>query len=161
MLRATIHQLSVSNGGVPKKPVPSSTLTREGLAGDWQTDRKHHGGPDRALCLFPTSLIERLRAEGHPISPGTTGENLTLDGLTPDEWSRITPGARLTFASGVEIEIVSYCAPCSTIRDSFKDLNSKRIKQELHPGESRLYARVLQEGTLTVGESATVALPAS
>ncbi len=147
-----VHQISVSKGGVPKTAVPHARITRDGVESDVQRNRKHHGGPDRAVCLCALEVIERLRAEGHHIAPGTTGENLTIAGL---DWPRIAPGARLLIGSGdgrVELEIVSYTAPCSTIRHSFKDLNSNRIKQELHPGESRVYARVLREGTVRTGD---------
>lgn len=37
-------------------------------------------------------LIEELRSEGHPIAPGTIGENLTLAGLP---WKEMRPGVRL------------------------------------------------------------------
>lgn len=153
---ATVHQISVSNGGVPKLPVRVARVSLEGLEGDWQNDRKHHGGPDRAVCLFPLSLIELLNAEGHPIAPGTIGENLTLSGVALDEWANLGPGVRLRFAGGVQLEIVSYCNPCSNIRDSFKGLEFNRVKQDLHPGHSRLYARVRQEGTITTGETLSI-----
>lgn len=153
---ATVHQISVSKGGVPKLPVPAAKVLMQGLEGDWQNDRKHHGGPDRAVCLFPLSLIELLRSEGHPIMPGTVGENLTLDGIEVEEWARIGPRARLTFDGGVQLEVVSYCDPCSTIRNSFAALEFKRIKQELHPGQSRLYARVLQQGSIAAGEACAI-----
>lgn len=160
MFTARVHSINVSQGGVPKRPVPSAGVTRGGVEGDAQNDRRHHGGPDRAVCLFPLSLIERLRLEGHPITPGSTGENLTLDEVAPDVWASIVPGTRLEFTGGVELEVASFCAPCSTIRDSFLNLDSKRIKQELHPGESRLYARVIREGRLEQGESVTIRRPA-
>ena len=144
-----IVQINISDGGVPKTPVPSARITANGVEGDRQEDRNHHGGPDRAVSLFSLEIIERLRAEGHPIAPGTAGENLTIAGL---DWPTIKPGARLVFEGGVVLEIASYCSPCSTIRDSFSDLNSKRIKQEMHPGESRLYARVITEGAVSGGE---------
>ncbi|MBS0190060.1 MAG: MOSC domain-containing protein [Phycisphaerales bacterium] len=159
MPTASILQISVSSGGVPKKPVASAAVSEQGLEGDWQNDRKHHGGPDRAVCIFPQSLIDRLRAEGHPIRPGDIGENLTLGGISPDQWAAIAPGWRLLFFGGVELEIASYCAPCSTIRNAFKDSDSRRIKQELHPGESRLYARVVRAGRLETGESLSVSPP--
>lgn len=143
-----LHQISISRGGVPKLPVPEARVTREGLAGDWQNDRKHHGGPDRAVCLLALEVIERLRAEGHPIAPGTAGENLTVHGL---DWALVVPGARLR-SGDVELEVVSYTAPCSTIRESFADLEFRRIKQELHPGDSRVYARVTHEGVLRQGD---------
>lgn len=151
-----IHQISISNGGVPKLAVPSARITREGIEGDWQEDRKHHGGPDRAVCLFSLEVIERLRAEGHPITPGSTGENLTISGL---DWATLVPGTRLTIGSdttGPILEIVSYTVPCSAIRGSFKDLAYKRIKQELHPGESRVYARVIREGVVRVGDGCAI-----
>ncbi len=151
-----VYQISVSQGGVPKLAVASARVTREGVEGDWQNDRKHHGGPDRAVCLFALSVIERLRNEGHPIAPGTAGENVTMGGVTPAEWAALVPGARISFASGVELEIVSYCNPCSTIRDSFQNLEFRRIQQDERPGESRLYARVLREGTLRSGDTATI-----
>jgi len=153
---ATVHQVSVSNGGVPKLPVAVAKVSIQGLEGDWQNDRKHHGGPDRAVCLFPLSLIELLNAEGHPISPGTIGENLTLAGVSVDEWARLGPGSRLNFSGGVQLEVVSYCNPCSNIRDSFRDLEFKRVKQDLHPGHSRLYTRVLREGSIATGESVAI-----
>lgn len=153
---ATVHQISVSKGGVPKLSVSAAKVSLQGLEGDWQNDRKHHGGPDRAVCLFPLSLIELLRSEGHPIMSGTVGENLTLDGIAIEEWAKLGPGTRLHFSGGVQLEVVSYCAPCSTIRNSFAGLEFNRIKQELHPGQSRLYARVLQEGSIAQGEACVI-----
>lgn len=146
-------RINLSNGGVPKTPVQRALVTTEGLAGDVQADRKHHGGPERAVSLFSLEIIERLAAEGHPIAPGTTGENLTIRGL---DWPALIPGTRLRFSGGVELEVTSYANPCSTIRNSFKDLDSKRIKQDLYPGESRLYTRVIATGPISEGESLSV-----
>ncbi|MGH9944806.1 MAG: MOSC domain-containing protein [Pyrinomonadaceae bacterium] len=153
MTDAYIHQLNLSRGGVPKTPVERAELTTEGLAGDVQTDRRYHGGPDRALCLFPLELIEALQSEGHAIHPGSTGENLTIAGL---DWSGLVPGSRLALGEEVLIEITSYAAPCRTIAGSFRGGDSKRISQKLHPGQSRLYARVLREGRLAPGQPVRV-----
>ncbi|MFN9577181.1 MAG: MOSC domain-containing protein, partial [Gemmatimonadota bacterium] len=57
-----IEQVSISPGGVPKRAVSEARVTRDGLVGDWQLDRKHHGGPDRAVCLLSAELIARLNA---------------------------------------------------------------------------------------------------
>lgn len=148
-----IHQISVSNGGVPKLAVPSARITRTGVEGDAQHDRKHHGGPDRAVCLFSLEVIRRLNDEGHPITPGSAGENLTISGL---DWPALVPGTRLDIgdaAAGPILEIVSYTEPCSTIRNSFAALEFRRIKQNLHPGESRVYARVVREGVASAGDA--------
>ncbi len=143
-----IHQLSRSPGGVPKRAVDDVMLLVSGLEGDWQRNRKYHGGPDRAVCLFPRELLTSLRADGHPISPGSAGENITTEGV---DWSMIVPGVQLELGDTAVIEIVSYTAPCRTIRAAFADEDFTRISQKLHPGNSRVYARVLTEGTVHRG----------
>ena len=145
-----VRQVSVSDGGVPKAPVAEAAVGIDGVSGDRQRDLKHHGGPRRAVCMFSWEVIERLRAQGHPIAPGTTGENLTVEGI---EWSRIGPGVRFIFDGGVQLEITGYTEPCANIRESFSELAFRRIKQDLHPGESRVYARVLSEGVVRAGEN--------
>lgn len=151
-MTAHILQVSVSNGGVPKRAVPDAMVTRDGLAGDWQSNRKYHGGPDRAVCLLSAELIAQLASEGHPIAPGTTGENLTVSGL---DWPSLVPGVRLSVGDA-ELEVVSYAAPCKTIRASFADERFERISQKTHPGESRVYARVLREGHVRTGDPVRV-----
>ncbi len=146
-MRGRVYQINVSPGGVPKRPVAEAEVTVEGIQGDGHNDRSH-GGPDRALCLFAREVIERLRAEGHPIGPGITGENLTVEGI---DWSRVRPGVRLRIGE-VEAEVTQYTTPCKTIRASFRDGAIDRIHPVLYPGESRVYARVLRPGRIRVGD---------
>lgn len=148
-MSARVHQVSVSGGGVPKLPVPQAEVTPNGLVGDRQRNRLFHGGPRRAVCLYSLEMIERLRAEGHPIAPGTAGENVTVAGLP---WDRVVPGARLALGGEVVLEVTSYTAPCKNIIPSFADGGFTRISQKLHPGESRVYARVLRPGLVRVGD---------
>lgn len=152
-----VHRLNVSGGGVPKTRVAGARVTREGIAGDVQGDRRYHGGPERAVSLFSLEVIERLRGEGHPIAPGSAGENVTLAGL---DWGRVVPGARLVFEGGVVLEVASYCVPCGKIRASFARGEVRRIDQRDHPGESRAYARVVTEGPLREGEAVRLEAPA-
>lgn len=151
-----IVQLSRSGGGVPKLPVPEARVTRLGLEGDVQRNRRFHGGPQRALCLYALERIEQLQAEGHPIRPGSTGENVTLQGL---DWAALKPGDCLTLGDEVEIQITSYVVPCKNIAGSFRDGAFTRISQKLHPGDARLYARVLAEGRLAVGQQVQLLSP--
>ncbi len=118
------------------------------MEGDRQRDLEYHGGPDRAVCLFSFECIEELRGEGHPIAPGTIGENLTIAGI---DWGAMTPGRRVEVGE-VEIELTAYAAPCRIIAGSFKDGRMGRVAQKAHPGWSRLYARVIREGTVRVGD---------
>ena len=148
-----IHRINVSRGGVPKTPITEANVTRLGIEGDVQANRKYHGGPDRALCLYAIEVIARVAAEGHPIEPGSTGENITVAGL---DWSTLAPGARLRLGAEVEIELTSYTVPCRTIAASFIAGKFERILQKKHQGESRLYARVLREGRIKVGDTVEV-----
>ena len=146
-----IVSLNVSPGGVPKLAVSKARVSAAGLDGDGQRDLGHHGGPDRALCLFSMERIDALQREGHPIAPGTAGENLTIGGL---DWNQVVPGAVLR-AGEVTLEITAYASPCATIRPSFADGNSNRISQQKHAGWSRMYARVVGQGALCVGDAVT------
>lgn len=148
-----IFQLNCSDGGVPKFSVGSAELTETGLIGDRQAHLKIHGGPERALCLYALEQIERLQGEGHPIFPGSAGENVTVVGL---DWKSLGPGNRLALGDEVVVEITSYAGPCQTIAGSFADGKFKRISQKVHPGESRLYARVIQTGRLEAGQKVRV-----
>jgi MOSC domain-containing protein YiiM len=132
--------INVSDGGVPKLPVERVEVTPGGLVGDRQANLKHHGGPERAVCLFSLEVLEALAAEGHPIRPGQAGENLTLAGL---DWPALAPGARLRLGAGVVLEVTKYCDPCSKLRAYFKEGAVDRILQRAHPGQSRLYTRVV------------------
>jgi MOSC domain-containing protein YiiM len=139
---AHVHQISVNPaGGVPKVSVLFAELTTEGVAGDRQRNLKYHGGPTRAVCLFSLEVILALQAQGHPITPGSTGENLTLAGI---DWAALTPGKRVRAGKAV-IEITSYANPCRNIARSFADGDSKHICQEKNPGRSRV---ALHNGTI-------------
>lgn len=153
---ARIVQINVSSGGVPKRPVPSAEVTILGLAGDAHRDLEHHGGPDRALCIFSLERIRALQAEGHPITPGSIGENLTVEGI---DWSVVTPGSRLRLGSGVIVEITRYTAPCSNITGAFRNGDYSRVSQKRHPGDSRVYARVLREGPIRCGDPIELLAP--
>lgn len=144
-----IVSLNVSDGGVPKWPIAEARVTFLGLEGDRQANPEVHGGPERALCLFSAEVIAALQAGGHPIAPGTTGENVTVAGL---DWGRMVPGSRWQLGEWVEIEITRPTTPCRTIRGSFRGGDFNRIHHALRPAESRVYARVLREGTVRVGD---------
>ena len=156
----TVRALLRSKGGVPKVAVQERTvqITEEGLAGDWQLDRKEHGGPERALCLFSLEVIETLQREGHPITVGAAGENITISGL---DWSLLKAGTQLLLGETILIEISRDAAPCKTIAHCFLNGEFVRISEKKHPGSSRMYARVLRGGALSLGASVRVVAPAA
>ena len=148
-----VVSINVSDGGVPKHPVAEARVTTRGVAGDRQRNRLFHGGPDRAVSLYALERIEALQREGHPIVPGSTGENVTVEGI---DWARVVPGAQLRLGE-VLLEVTGWAHPCKNIRPSFADADSTRVSQKLHPGWSRAYARVLREGSVRVGDAVELA----
>jgi len=144
-----IFQISLSKGGVPKLAVRKAQVTALGIEGDLHRDLKHHGGPERALCLYSLERIQALQAEGHPIFPGAAGENITVSGL---DWSQVAPGSRLRLGDQVMVEVTDFTVPCANIRESFTDEQFIRIGQDQHPGWSRVYARILVEGSIVTGD---------
>jgi MOSC domain-containing protein YiiM len=155
--RGRVAGLFTSGGGVPKRAVAgdSARVSAEGLEGDWQTDRKHHGGPDRAVCLFSKERIDALRDEGHAIEPGALGENVVIEGV---DWTLMAQGATLALGDSVVIEITRDAAPCKTIAHCFADGEFKRSSEKVHPGWSRMYAKVTREGVVSVGDAVSVEL---
>jgi MOSC domain-containing protein YiiM/GNAT superfamily N-acetyltransferase len=152
-----VLQVSVSGGGVPKKPVDRAWVSRLGLNGDRHEADTVHGGPHRAVCLFAMEVIERLQAEGHPVEPGSTGENLTTSGV---EWSLLPVGTRVLVGAEVELELSSSTTPCSTQTHNFTDGNFNRILIDRHPSDSRMYARVVREGEVRPGDAISIHPPA-
>ena len=157
-MRETPHlvQVNVSPGGVPKLPVPGAMVRLNGVEGDRQQASTVHGGPHRAVSILGIEAIRRVAAEGHPIAPGTTGENLTVAGF---DVSALPIGTRLTIGDEVELELASAANPCRTIRRSFADLRFGRLGVATHPADSRMYARVLREGIVRPGDPITLTAP--
>ena len=146
---AHIFQINTSPGGLPKHGMVQAEVTEQGIIGDQHRDLVHHGGPDRALCLYPLEHIQVLQAEGHPVFPGAMGENLTLAGVA---WGQIIPGARIKLGDSVVLEVTDFTVPCNHLKPFFLQENISRVGQKIYPGWSRVYARVIQGGTIKVGD---------
>jgi MOSC domain-containing protein YiiM/GNAT superfamily N-acetyltransferase len=141
--------LNISKGGVPKLPIDGARITALGVEGDRQREATVHGGPHRAVSILGIEAIRRVAAEGHPIGPGTIGENLTIEGF---DVSSLPVGTRLQVGEEVVLELSGPANPCRTIRHSFADLRFGRVGIVAHPSDSRMYARVLREGTVRPGD---------
>jgi len=148
-MQGRIFQINVSPGGVPKLPIREALVDALGIVSDEHAFPRIHGGPDKALCLFSLERILELQSEGHPIFPGAVGENVTVSALN---WNEVVPGVRLSLGEEVLVEITSYTSPCNSIPAFFVDGDYSRISQKIHPGYSRVYARVLSEGRLVIGQ---------
>jgi MOSC domain-containing protein YiiM len=149
--------INTSDGGLPKLPRHQAEVTTAGVDGDRQRNRRLHGGPDRAVCLYSFDLIRALRAEGHPISIGEAGENLTVQGV---DWDAVGPGARFMIG-GVSLLVTSFTVPCRLLTARFHGGDPARVSHKAHPGWSRVYARVEQPGLLFIGDPVTFDPPGS
>src|SRR5207342_2970881 len=77
------------------------------------------------------------------------------------EWSRLPIGATIEVGDELELELASSTTPCATQTGNFSDGNFNRILIDKHPSDSRMYARVLHEGSVQPGDSITVNSPAA
>jgi MOSC domain-containing protein YiiM/GNAT superfamily N-acetyltransferase len=152
-----VLQVNVSPGGVPKLPVKRAWVGELGLDGDRHRHDTVHGGPHRAVALLGIEAIERVQADGHPIEPGSVGENLTTTGI---ELASLPPGTRLAIGERLLLEISAPANPCDVIAGSFRNGKSGRISILTHPSDSRMYARTLVEGEVRPGDSIRVLPPA-
>jgi MOSC domain-containing protein YiiM len=146
-----LAQLNISPGGMPKLPIPSALVTAAGVAGDWQLNRKYHGGPDRAVCLFSLELYDQLRQDGIDLPPGSVGENFTTIGI---DLNTLSPGDRLQIG-GCLIEITKVRVPCRSL-----DQWDKRLLSLLK-NRSGWVARVLVNGMVQTGDRIEIVVPAS
>lgn len=144
-----IFQINISDGGVPKLAVQTADVGEMGLQGDRQQSLNVHGGPDRAVTLFSLERILGLQTEGHPIFPGALGENLTLAGL---DWDEIQPGVKMQLGEQVVLEITKFASPCNQLAPYLIDGDYGRVSQNHFPGWSRVCARVITPGMLSVGD---------
>lgn len=151
-MTGVVEQVSVSPGGVPKLPVLRAAVTARGVSGDKQATRKHHGRPWQAVCLWSAEVVDALAADGHPIGYGCAGENLTLRGLP---WAAIRPGVRLLTGTAL-LEVTAYAIPCVKNARWFTDGRFRRMAQEVSPGTSRVYARVVVDGVVAPGDPAVL-----
>ncbi|MEW6684465.1 MAG: NTP transferase domain-containing protein [Nitrospirota bacterium] len=143
---ATVVAINISPGGIPKLPISVANVTLDGILGDGRAHAKHVK-PDRAISLLEEHVIDQIRREGYAVEPGAMGENLTVRGL---DLLALTPGTRLQFSGGVEIELVEPRKPCFVLDAIHPDL--KNAVQ----GRFGYMARVVTEGALQVGESFSV-----
>lgn len=121
-----------------------------GIAGDFIADMKHHGGPDQALYLYSQADMDWWSEQlQRPIEPGFFGENLTLSHW----WPELRVGDRVSIGE-VLLEITAPRIPCSTLAARVGDVRFAKafVKAE----RCGAYARVLNAGALSVGQSVAV-----
>ncbi|MDN3397913.1 MOSC domain-containing protein [Psychrobacter sp. APC 3426] len=121
---------------IDKAPIKAPvTVNFMGLATDEQADRRHHGGPLKAVHQMPTATYGKINAEfGLKVRIGTLGENLTteaVNGLPEMDESAVCIGDVFEYggqygdidesnydkSNSVQLRIVQPRRPCYKIND--------------------------------------------
>jgi MOSC domain-containing protein YiiM len=152
-----ILQINISQGGVPKRPIPRGEITYQRVRGDDWNNKKHHGVAGQAICLYGVELVTELRKEGYPLFPGALGENLTTQYL---DYRTVRIGQTFSIGEEVLIRITKVRVPCRTITiygdGIIKALYDAEVKRgNVHTpkwGRSGFYAEVLRVGTVCPGD---------
>lgn len=129
------------NTGICKQTTEKAYLKKDGFLGDGVADLRFHGGPDRAVCIYPYehySLWEREFEK--PLPPSNFGENLTVTNMLEKE---VHIGDIFRLGEAV-IQITQGRVPCSTITK--RTNNPFLLKRMIQTGFTGYLCRVLEEG---------------
>jgi MOSC domain-containing protein YiiM len=133
-----------------KEPVQGTILLRKlNLEGDEQADLTVHGGPDKALYIYPSEHYPWWRQEMPDVEfeYGKFGENLTTSGLLED---KVYIGDQFRMGTAI-VQVSQPRLPCYKLGIKFG--RTDIIKKFIQSGRNGIYFSVVQEGELGVGDS--------
>jgi MOSC domain-containing protein YiiM len=126
-------------------------IGRLGLAGDVQVDKRHHGGPEMAVHLYPLAHHDfwRERLGDHPLlhDPGAFGGNIAVAHL--DE-TQVCIGERFRLGTAL-LEVSQPRMPCATIERRFE--REGMVAAILETGRCGWHFRVIEEGEAMAGDA--------
>jgi MOSC domain-containing protein YiiM len=132
-----------------KEPVAGRIAVRQhNLDGDRQADPSVHGGPEKAVYVYPSEHYEFWRGElpGVDLPWGMFGENLTTEGLSESE---VNIGDRFRIGSSA-LAVTGPRMPCFKLAAKFG--RDDMIKRFLDSGRSGFYLAVIEEGDAGAGD---------
>lgn len=129
---------------IQKRPVTGKTyLDFLGFEGDQVADLRHHGGRDKAVCVYSVDHFPFWEKElSQSLSPGAFGENLTLKNVNEYE-VRIGDIFKIGEA---EVQCSQPRQPCHKLNKVFN--YQKMACRVQTTGYSGFYMRVLKPGWL-------------
>ena len=136
--------------GIFKEPVVGRVMLRTlNLDGDRQADLSVHGGPSKAVYVYPSEHYDYWKRElpGMKLPWGMFGENFTSAGLFESE---LNIGDRLSVGSAV-VMVTEPRMPCYKLGIKFG--RSDIVKKFLASERTGFYFAVLQEGEVGAGDS--------
>jgi MOSC domain-containing protein YiiM len=134
--------------GIFKEPVEGRVRLRElNLEGDGQADLTVHGGPAKAVYLYPAEHYPYWQTElARDLPWGMFGENLTADGLLEDE---VNIGDRFRIGA-TELVVTQPRMPCFKLGIRFE--RPAIVKRCLASGRTGWYFSVAAEGDIAAGD---------
>jgi MOSC domain-containing protein YiiM len=144
------HEGRLIRTGIFKQPVDGRVRVNAlNLEGDRQADLTVHGGPSKAVYLYPAEHYEFWRRElpETDFHWGMFGENLTSSGLLEKE---VNIGDRLCVGS-TELVVTEPRLPCYKLAARFG--RDDIVKRFLKSRRTGFYLAVLREGHVAAGDS--------
>lgn len=136
--------------GIFKLPIAGRVMLRTlNLDGDRQADLSVHGGPTKAVYVYPSEHYSYWRDElpGTELPWGMFGENFTTEGL--DE-SSINIGDRFQMGSA-EVMVTEPRLPCYKLGIKFG--RTDILRRFLASGRTGFYLSVQREGEVGAGDA--------
>jgi MOSC domain-containing protein YiiM len=135
-----------------KEPVMGAIpVTKLGLEGDGQADRRYHGGPEKAVYIYPVEHYaywsDALSRDD--LSPGAFGENLTTEGLLE---TAIRLGDILAVGSAT-LQVTRPRTPCAKLGMRMGSIRFVRVFAAA--GRPGFYLSVVEEGYVEAGDAIT------
>jgi len=124
-------------------------VERENLEGDRQSDLTVHGGPEKAIYVYPSEHYAFWRAElpDMDLGWGAFGENLTSVGLLEPE---VMIGDELHIGSAA-FRVTQPRMPCFKLGIRFG--SDEMVKRFLRSGRTGFYLAVVREGDVGAGDA--------
>lgn len=142
---------TVQSGFVKHSVQDRTWLNRDGLAGDEQADLKNHGGPNKAVCVYPSEhypyWAEHLARE---LPVATFGENFTTQGLVESD----VHIGDIFEVGGAVVQISQPRQPCFKLAARHNLPKLALWVQET--GLTGFYFRCLEVGWVSPGEAITL-----
>lgn len=139
----------VASTAIFKSPVEGRVAARDNhLTGDGQADPRVHGGPLKAIYLYPFEHYEfwSARLPDKSLSFGMFGENLTAQGMTEDS---VHIGDRFAVGTCV-LQVTQPRMPCYKLGIRFGQQDM--VKRFLESRLSGIYFSIAAEGELGAGD---------
>jgi MOSC domain-containing protein YiiM len=148
-------RLVMSNGqavstGIFKEPLEGRVMLRaHNLDGDRQADLRVHGGPDKAVYVYPSEHYEYWRRELPEMNLpwGMFGENFTTEGFRE---SAVNVGDRFRVGSA-EVLVTTPRQPCYKLGIKFG--RADIVERFLQSERSGFYLSVAVEGEVGAGDT--------